>query len=88
MINLTLCEYPDIQECGMKALCLISEPASIDRYGLRYEKDKIDVAFHVHIPYILDCAKSITHSFAFKNFALQALVLLGAVFLLRTRAGT
>ena len=57
----------------MKALCLISEPAEIDKYGLWYEKDKIDVAFHTHIPYLLDCAKSISHAFEFRNYALQTL---------------
>lgn len=63
LVNLTLSEYPEVQECGMKAMCLMSEPAEIDKYGLRYEKDKIDVAFHTHIPYLLDCAKSISHSY-------------------------
>lgn len=65
LVNLTLSEYPEVQECGMKAMCLMSEPAEIDKYGLRYEKDKIDVAFHTHIPYLLDCAKSISHSYQF-----------------------
>lgn len=57
----------------MKALCLMSEPAEIDKYGLRYEKDKIDVAFHTHIPYLVDCARSITHAFTFRNYAYQTL---------------
>lgn len=51
----------------------MSEPAEIDKYGLRYEKDKIDVAFHTHIPYLIDCAKSISHSYDFWNYAMQTL---------------
>ena len=57
----------------MKAMCMMSEPAEIDRHGLRYEKDKIDIAFHTHIPYLIDCGKSITHANEFKNYALQTL---------------
>ena len=70
LVNLTLSEFPAIQECGMKAMCLMSEPAEIDKFGLRYEKDKIDVAFHTHIPYLIDCAKSLRHANDFKNYAL------------------
>ena len=54
LVNLTLTEYPAIQECGMKAICMMSTPHEVDKHGLRYEKDKIDVAFHIHISYLID----------------------------------
>jgi hypothetical protein len=57
----------------MKAICMMSAPQEVDKYGLRYEKDKIDVAFHIHISYLIDCAKSIMHSTDFKNYTLQTI---------------
>ena len=73
LVSLTLWEYPAVQEWGMKAICMMSTPEEIDKYGLRYEKDKIDVAFHIHIPYLIESGKSITHSTDYKNYALQTL---------------
>ena len=73
LISLTICEYPAVQEWGMKAIWMMSSPQEIDKHGLRYEKDKVDVAFHVHISYLIDWGKSITHSTDFKNYALQTL---------------
>jgi len=52
---------------------MMSLPEEIDKFGLRYEKDRIDVAFHVHISFIIECGKSTTHSTDFKNYALQTL---------------
>lgn len=73
LINLTLSEYPAVQEWGMKAICLMSAPQEIDKHGLRYEKDRIDVAFHVHISFLIEWGKSIRHSTDFKNYTLQTL---------------
>lgn len=57
----------------MKAICMMSEPANADMHAMRYEKDKLDIAFHTHIPYLIECGKSIKHSYEFKNYALQTL---------------
>jgi len=38
----------------MKAICMMSTPEEIDKYGLRYEKDRIDVAFHIQISYLIE----------------------------------
>ncbi len=35
------------------------------------EKEGADIEFHLHIPFLVDCAKSIRHSVQFKNYALQ-----------------
>ena len=33
----------------------------------------MDIEFHLHIPFLVDCAKSIRHSVQFKNYALQTI---------------
>lgn len=41
--------------------------------GHSQEQQATDIEFHLHIPFIVDCAKSVRHSVEFKNYALQAL---------------
>ena len=55
-----MCEYTSFQEIGMGAICKVSH--ATNHHAYQKEKDKIDIAFHVHIPYLIDCAKSLTKS--------------------------
>ena len=49
----------------MKGLSLISEQIK--------DIDKLDIRFHTHIPYLLECARTSEVTKAFKNYALQTL---------------
>jgi len=55
----------------MKAIMIKSEVLTLE--ANEKAKESADIEFHIHIPFLVDCAKSIRHSVAFKNYALQTL---------------
>jgi hypothetical protein len=52
----------------MKAIMMKSE--YFVKEGHSRDKEAFDIEFHIHIPFLVDCAKSIRHSVEFKNYSL------------------
>ena len=52
----------------MKAIMVKSDV--FNKEGNVREKEAMDIEFHIHIPFLVDCAKSIRHSVQFKNYSL------------------
>mmetsp|Transcript_2974 Transcript_2974/g.2816 ORF Transcript_2974/g.2816 Transcript_2974/m.2816 type:complete len:180 (+) Transcript_2974:97-636(+) len=71
LINIAICDITSFQEVAMKAIMMKSDMFNSEGYPK--EKEALDIEFHLHIPYLVDCAKSIRHSVAFKNYSLQTL---------------
>jgi hypothetical protein len=71
LINLTLCPYQEFRNAGIKTICEISESADLE--GKPRSVDRIDVTFHIHIPFILQCCDKNSKSRnpeVFRNYAL------------------
>jgi hypothetical protein len=55
----------------MKALMVKSDV--FNSAGDQHAKEKMDIEFHIHMPFLVDQAKSVRHSVQYKNYALQCL---------------
>ena len=52
----------------MKAIMTKTEV--FEKEGYVHDKEKLDLEIHIHIPFLVDCAKSLRHSAAFKKYSL------------------
>ena len=71
LVTLAICDITALQEIAMKAIMVKSD--IFNQAGYQHEKEAKDIEFHIHIPFLVDCGKSIRHSVQFKNYALQTI---------------
>ena len=60
LITLAICDITSFQEVAMKAIMVKSDVFCSQ--GDQHHKEKMDIEMHIHIPFLVDCAKSIRHS--------------------------
>ena len=60
LIQIAICDITSVQEIGMKAIMVKSD--IFNHEGQTQAKEGMDIEFHLHIPFLVDCAKSIRHS--------------------------
>mmetsp|Transcript_13540 Transcript_13540/g.13277 ORF Transcript_13540/g.13277 Transcript_13540/m.13277 type:complete len:166 (+) Transcript_13540:1738-2235(+) len=68
LINLTLSPFQEIRNAGIKCICEISDNADLEGHSKR--RDRVDVTFHIHIPYLIQSCTS-KNPEVFRNYALQ-----------------
>lgn len=71
LVSLSICDITYLQEIAMKAIMVKSDV--FNSGGDQAEKEGADIEFHIHIPFLVDCAKSVRHSVQFKNYSFQTL---------------
>ncbi|CDW91065.1 UNKNOWN [Stylonychia lemnae] len=71
LINLAICDITSFQEVAMKAIMVKSD--IFNQQGSQSAKETMDIEMHIHIPFLVDCAKSFRHSVQFKNYSLQTI---------------
>lgn len=70
LISLTLQPIEEIRNAGIKTLCEISDSADLEGNPKRPDKDRIDITFHIHIPYLVQICQQHKAPQVFRNYAL------------------
>eukprot|EP00347_Sterkiella_histriomuscorum_P015139 403358172 len=73
LVNLTLFPNQEIKNAGIKTICEISDPADLEGNIKKHSQDRIDVTFHIHIPYLIQICQNKNSPQVFRNYALQTL---------------